>query len=186
MRPCLLVVRLTRPRRGGWKRTPPSSARHAWRAPAIHNRDQSTGSREGRLTLGHDVVVQSSLLARKWHALQSLSPPCCVPRILPCWDGTGRPLAVAYGRFVPVVEGSPPAHDWLPGRRGSHVGLIQLHPWSTPVHRGTVTVAGPVAGRGVISIHHSVRGRDVWSTYSTCRPTVAVGDHVGRGRYRRR
>ena len=69
------------------------------------------------------------------------------------------------GAPVPVVEGfSPPAHDWLPGRRG----VTLRYPAPSAVYAcapGTVTVAGPVAGRGVISIHHSVRGRDIWSTY---------------------
>lgn len=85
------------------------------------------------------------------------------------------------GAPVPVVEGfSPPAHDWLPGRRG----VTLRYPAPSAVYAcapGTVTVAGPVAGRGVISIHHSVRGRDVWSTYLPVTPTVTVGDHVEKG-----
>ena len=85
------------------------------------------------------------------------------------------------GEPVPIVEGfAPPAHDWLSGRRG----VTLEYPVGLPVYAcapGTVTVAGPVAGRGVISIRHSVRGRDIWSTYLPVTPAVAVGDHVEKG-----
>ena len=85
------------------------------------------------------------------------------------------------GGPVAVVEGfAPPAHDWLPGRRG----VTLQYPAPSPVYAcasGTVTVAGPVAGRGVISIRHEVGGRVVWSTYLPVTPSVAVGDHVQKG-----
>lgn len=85
------------------------------------------------------------------------------------------------GTPVPVVAGfAPPAHDWLPGRRG----ITLQYPAGSPVYAcaaGTVTVAGPVAGRGVVSIRHSVGGRDIWSTYLPITPTVAVGEHVEKG-----
>lgn len=85
------------------------------------------------------------------------------------------------GEPVTVVEGfAPPAHDWLPGRRGVTV----QYPAPSPVYAcasGTVTTAGPVAGRGVISIRHDVGGRIVWSTYLPVTPSVAVGDHVEKG-----
>ena len=82
---------------------------------------------------------------------------------------------------VPVVEGfAPPAHDWLPGRRG----VTLQYPAGSPVYAcsaGTVTVAGPVAGRGVVSIRHSIGARDIWSTYLPITPTVDVGEHVEKG-----
>ena len=85
------------------------------------------------------------------------------------------------GEPAPVVEGfAPPAHDWLPGRRGVTV----QYPAPSPVYAcasGTVTTAGPVAGRGVISLRHDVGGRIVWSTYLPVTPSVAVGDHVEKG-----
>ena len=85
------------------------------------------------------------------------------------------------GGPVTVIEGfSPPAHDWLPGRRG----VTLQYPAPSPVYAcasGTVTVAGPIAGRGVISIRHDVGGRVVWSTYLPVTPSVAVGDHVEKG-----
>ncbi|MBS7071935.1 MAG: M23 family metallopeptidase [Actinomyces sp.] len=85
------------------------------------------------------------------------------------------------GEPVPVVEGfAPPAHDWLPGRRG----VTLQYPAPSPVYAcasGTVTTAGPVAGRGVISIRHDVGGRVIWSTYLPVTPSVAVGDRVEKG-----
>ena len=85
------------------------------------------------------------------------------------------------GEPVPVVEGfAPPAHDWLPGRRG----VTLRYPAPYPVYAcasGTVTTAGPVAGRGVISIRHDVGGDVIWSTYLPVTPSVAVGDRVEKG-----
>lgn len=85
------------------------------------------------------------------------------------------------GEPVPVVEAfAPPAHDWLPGRRG----VALQYPAPSPVYAcasGTVTTAGPVAGRGVISIRHDVGGRVIWSTYLPVTPSVAVGDRVEKG-----
>lgn len=85
------------------------------------------------------------------------------------------------GQPVPVVEGfAPPTHDWLPGRRG----VTLQYPAPSPVYAcasGTVTVAGPIAGRGVISIRHDVGGGVVWSTYLPVTPSVAVGDRVEKG-----
>lgn len=85
------------------------------------------------------------------------------------------------GEPAPVVEGfAPPAHDWLPGRRG----VTLQYPAPSPVYAcasGTVTTAGPVAGRGVISIRHNVGGRIVWSTYLPVTPSVSVGDRVEKG-----
>ena len=82
---------------------------------------------------------------------------------------------------VAVVDGfAPPAHDWLPGRRG----VTLRYPAPSPVYAcasGTVTVAGNVAGRGVISIRHSVGARTIWSTYLPVTPSVAPGDHVAKG-----
>ena len=85
------------------------------------------------------------------------------------------------GRPVTVIEGfAPPAHDWLPGRRG----VTLQYPAGSPVYAcsaGTVTVAGPVAGRSVVSILHSVGGRDIWSTYLPITPPVVGGEHVEKG-----
>lgn len=86
---------------------------------------------------------------------------------------TGGPVAI-------VERFAPPAHDWLSGRRG----VTLQYPAPSPVYAcapGTVTTAGPVAGRGVIAIRHDVGGRIVWSTYLPVTPSVAVGDRVEKG-----
>ena len=62
----------------------------------------------------------------------------------------------------------------------SHCSIRQAPPVYA-CSAGTVTVAGPVAGRSVVSILHSVGGRDIWSTYLPITPTVVVGEHVEKG-----
>jgi len=85
------------------------------------------------------------------------------------------------GAPVPVASSfSPPARDWLPGRRG----VTLAYAGGSPVYAcdgGTVTFAGRVAGRGVVTIMHEVRGRTVWSTYLPLEPSVSVGDRVSKG-----
>ena len=85
------------------------------------------------------------------------------------------------GSPVPVVSSfAPPAHDWLPGRRG----VTLSYPSGSPVYacaNGTVTFAGQVGGRGAVSIRHEVRGRAVWSTYLPVRPSVSAGQAVTAG-----
>lgn len=85
------------------------------------------------------------------------------------------------GTPVPIVSSfAPPARDWLPGRRG--VTLRYPHP--SPVYAcdsGTVTFAGNVAGRSVITIKHVGPSRTLWSTYLPVLPQVSVGDHVDKG-----
>ena len=46
---------------------------------------------------------------------------------------------------------------------------------------GTVTFAGQVGGRGVVSIQHETRGHTIWSTYLPVTPSVSVGDTVTMG-----
>ena len=82
---------------------------------------------------------------------------------------------------VPVASSfDPPDHDWLPGRRG----VTLTYPGASPVYAcasGTVSFAGQVGGRGVVSIRHEVRGRAVWSTYLPVTASVSVGDTVAKG-----
>lgn len=82
---------------------------------------------------------------------------------------------------VPVASSfAPPVHDWLPGRRG----VTLTYPGGSPVYAcasGTVTFAGQVGGRGVISIQHETRGHTIWSTYLPVTPSVSVGDTVTMG-----
>jgi hypothetical protein len=85
------------------------------------------------------------------------------------------------GSPVPVVSSfAPPAHDWLPGRRG----VTLSYPSGSPVYacaNGTVTFAGQVGGRQVVSLRHDVRGRAVWSTYLPVTPSVSAGQAVTAG-----
>lgn len=82
---------------------------------------------------------------------------------------------------VPVASSfAPPVHDWLPGRRG----VTLTYPGGSPVYAcasGTVTFAGQVGGRGVVSIQHETRGHTIWSTYLPVTPSVSVGDTVTMG-----
>lgn len=85
------------------------------------------------------------------------------------------------GSPVPVVSSfAPPAHDWLPGRRGVTLSYAS----GSPVYacaNGTVTFAGQVGGRQVVSVRHDVRGRTVWSTYLPVTPSVSAGQAVTAG-----
>ncbi|WP_374271845.1 murein hydrolase activator EnvC [Actinoplanes sp. M2I2] len=71
----------------------------------------------------------------------------------------------------------PPARPWLPGHRGVDIA----GPPSAVVRSagaGTVLFAGPVAGRGVVSVAHAGGLR---TTYEPVTPVVAAGDVVPRG-----
>lgn len=85
------------------------------------------------------------------------------------------------GTPVPVVSSfAPPAQDWLPGRRG----VTLAYPEGSPVYAcapGTVSFAGSIAGRGVVSIRHTDGARTLWSTYLPINPSVSVGDQVDKG-----
>ena len=76
------------------------------------------------------------------------------------------------GSPVPVVSSfAPPAHDWLPGRRG----VTLSYPSGSPVYacaNGTVTFAGQVGGRQVVSRRHHVRRPPVYSTDMPLTPPV--------------
>jgi murein DD-endopeptidase MepM/ murein hydrolase activator NlpD len=82
----------------------------------------------------------------------------------------GGPVTVAR-RF------EPPARRWLPGHRG-----VDLVGTGDIVVRaagdGVVRFAGPVAGRGVVSIDHPAGLR---TTYEPLVPLVSAGEPVARG-----
>jgi murein DD-endopeptidase MepM/ murein hydrolase activator NlpD len=109
-----------------------------------------------------------------------LLPPVPAPGPLPAveapapaadraWPIGGPPLVTR--RF------DPPARRWLPGHRG-----VDLAGSPGTVVRaaaaGVVFFAGPVAGRGVVSVQH-VGG--LRTTYQPVAPVVSAGDPVAAG-----
>ena len=77
-----------------------------------------------------------------------------------------------------VARFDPPAQPWLAGHRGVDLGA----PGGTPVRAagdGVVVFAGPLAGRGVVSIAHPGGLR---TTYEPVLAAVTRGTVVGRGR----
>ncbi|MFF8279452.1 murein hydrolase activator EnvC family protein [Streptomyces lateritius] len=76
----------------------------------------------------------------------------------------------------------PPAGPYAPGHRGVDLAAAP----GTTVHAtasGVVTFAGPVGGRGVLTITLPGTGTPPLRTiYEPVTPLVAVGDHVTRGR----
>ncbi|PZE80433.1 murein hydrolase activator EnvC [Curtobacterium sp. MCBD17_032] len=71
-----------------------------------------------------------------------------------------------------------PATEYGPGHRGLDVAAGPGTPVTAP-DAGTVTFAGPVGGRPVVTIDH---GDGLVSTLDPVRPSVREGDHVDRGR----
>ena len=137
-------------------------------------------------TAPHAKVMTSAILHRShFSSLSLISAFVGVLLIIATPPGAAAPHRERWqwptGEPVSVIEGfAPPAHDWLPGRRG----VTLQYPAPSPVYAcasGTVTIAGPVAGRGVIAIRHDAGGRIVWSTYLPVTPSVAVGDRVEKG-----
>lgn len=94
--------------------------------------------------------------------------------------GTVR-AGTAYGWPVAQVRVTrrfdPPPEPWLPGHRGvdlaGGIGVPVMAAAS-----GTVSFAGQVAGRGVVSVVHP---DGVKTTYEPLTPSVAAGVRVARG-----
>ncbi|MGN9777863.1 murein hydrolase activator EnvC family protein [Micromonospora sp. H33] len=85
------------------------------------------------------------------------------------WPLPGTPFVVRHF--------DPPPQPWLPGHRGVDLAAAP----GTPVRAagaGTVTFAGRVAGRPVITVTHADGLR---TTYEPVRPTVEVGAPVSAG-----
>ncbi len=92
--------------------------------------------------------------------------------VTPAWAAAGvQPLP------GPVVRGfDPPEDDWLPGHRGVD---LQGEEGDTVVAAadGTVSFAGTVAGRGVVTLDHG----ELRTTYEPVTPLVHAGDQVTAG-----
>jgi hypothetical protein len=102
--------------------------------------------------------------------------------VLPCLATGPAHAGAAWQWPLPpphqVVRGfAPPAHDWLPGRRGvdlaAHTGE-RVH----AAGAGRVGFAGTVAGIGVVTIRHA---DGLETTYEPVRPTVHAGAVVTAG-----
>jgi len=70
----------------------------------------------------------------------------------------------------------PPAENWFPGHRGVDLSG-QKGETVVAAAAGTVTFAGPLAGRGVVVVDHG----ELRTTYEPVTPLVGVGDRVGIG-----
>lgn len=100
----------------------------------------------------------------------SLPPPGpSAPRGRFVWPLAGGPR---------VVRGfGPPAHPYGPGHRGVDLGGWAGEP-VLAAGDGVVVFAGPLAGRGVVSVGHAGGLR---TTYEPLAPLVAAGARVRRG-----
>lgn len=90
------------------------------------------------------------------------------------WPLTGHPVVVRAFR--------PPTLRYGPGHRGVDLATIPAAP-VLAASAGTVIFAGTVAGRGVVSIEHSLgnsRG-GLRTTYEPVSPTVTAGQRVRAG-----
>lgn len=95
-------------------------------------------------------------------------------------DGPGWVLPVGPEHGPPrVLTGfDPPALPWLPGHRGVDLAAAAGEPVRA-AGDGVVAFAGPVAGRGVISLRHP---GGVVTTYEPVRAEVGAGAVVRAGR----
>lgn len=94
-----------------------------------------------------------------------LAPPSGPPYVWP----------VALPHVVRPFD--PPPQPWLPGHRGVDLAAATADPVRA-AGAGTVTFAGDLAGRGVITVTHA---NGLRTTYEPLTPAVSVGDHVAAG-----
>ncbi|MEV5082859.1 M23 family metallopeptidase [Streptomyces sp. NPDC056159] len=103
-------------------------------------------------------------------------------------SGEGNPPVRAVGRVWPVgvrpgvLRGwDPPATVYGPGHRGVDLGASPGAPVRS-VAAGRVFFAGPVAGRGVVSVELTGTGDPpLRTTYEPVRASVKQGDEVAAG-----
>ncbi|TDD11120.1 M23 family metallopeptidase, partial [Nonomuraea diastatica] len=109
------------------------------------------------------IVLAATVLAVPAPAAARASPPTWR------WPLDGRPRVIR--RFA------PPPEPWLAGHRGVDLAA----PAAAPVlaaGAGTVRFAGPVGGRGVVTVEHAGGLR---TTYVPVTSSVAQGQSVGQG-----
>jgi murein DD-endopeptidase MepM/ murein hydrolase activator NlpD len=81
------------------------------------------------------------------------------------------------GLLLVLEPFDPPPENWLPGHRGVDLAAAPGSP-VLAAGVGTVAWAGPVGGRGVVTVLHDDGLR---TTYEPVDPQVAVGDEVAAG-----
>jgi hypothetical protein len=125
----------------------------------------------GRLSTGPEVTARNH--ARRRHVLGMDILLATLALTLPSPDPGTWPL-----RPRPeVVHGFElPAKPWLPGHRGVDLAGTPGQPVLAAT-AGTITYAGPLAGRGVITVAAGPRR----TTYEPVVPTVTVGTAVTAG-----
>ena len=93
-------------------------------------------------------------------------------------DVSGRVMRSPLAAPVSVVTGfDPPAQRWLPGHRGVDLAGAPGSPVLAPAD-GTVTFAGAVGGRPVVSVDH---GGGLRTTYEPVTAEVRAGEVVAAG-----
>ncbi|MEW1698613.1 MULTISPECIES: M23 family metallopeptidase [unclassified Streptomyces] len=95
------------------------------------------------------------------------------------WPGSVWPVGPPP---PPVLRGwEPPPGPYAPGHRGVDLAAVAGTPVLAPV-AGTVAFAGPVGGRGVLTLTLPGTGSPpLRTTFSPVAPLVAVGDRVAPG-----
>ncbi|MFT4201884.1 M23 family metallopeptidase [Gordonia sp. (in: high G+C Gram-positive bacteria)] len=114
-------------------------------------------------------MTGSRRLAATLIAVSVAAPPPAVAAPRYGWPLQPRPRVVtAY---------DPPAKRWLAGHRGVDLAAVEGQ-LVLAAGDGTVTFAGKVAGKPVVSIRHS---STLWTTYEPVEASVRAGQTVRRG-----
>ncbi|MBM7229904.1 murein hydrolase activator EnvC family protein [Dietzia cinnamea] len=153
-------------------------------------RSRGRGGRDGAPA---GVVTAALVVVLVVVPLASAAPPASVPPAsgpsasVPSASVTSagavsvgpRPAMVGPvpGPLSVVTPFDPPARRWLPGHRGVDLAAEPYSPVLSPAD-GTVSFAGAVAGRPVVSIDH---GGGLRTTYEPVAAEVRAGDVVAAG-----
>ena len=113
--------------------------------------------------------------------LAPLTPPLLTPDLAPITPAVLRPLMPQLPDAVWPLDPrprivhayDPPAKPWLPGHRGIDLAGTPGQPVLAATN-GTITYAGPVAGRSVVVITHGPQR----TTYEPVIPSVPTGTAV--------
>jgi murein DD-endopeptidase MepM/ murein hydrolase activator NlpD len=141
----------------------PSTARSSSVAP----------TRRARLALVAAVVL--AVGAPAWAPLSPAAAAMPDRTVVWDWPVEGAPGAGSAPRVLRGFD--PPDQPWLPGHRGVDLaaGAFSL---VRAAGAGVVAFAGPLAGRGVVSVDHPDGRR---TTYEPVDTTVAEGEAVDLG-----